>query len=321
MADQSADDERISERKVLGLGRAFDRNLRFVIVLARRVTDEPAGAFADVAAELGVSVQNLRRALRALEDELGSPLLKGRGAKLSVTRLGVDLLELATGFYDGVNALRERARKNESTIAISSSGNIAVDVLPQALERLRIDHPDLAVRIRREGSLDAMETLRRGDIDVALIRAARAPVGFGAERLTEEQLWVVGRKADASRLRMRPLSAALSGATIIAPPPGFTHTRISKVIGKWGGHVHIAVEGRELVLKYVASGFGLGFISLVASHKPPSNDPSLFCEDVTKYFERVYFWAVYRKRSKNIKMVGELVNDLREVAREVSGVP
>lgn len=140
------------------------------------------GHFGRAAARLGISQPPLTAQIQALERELGVRLLERTGKGARPTREGEALLPLARRLAEDArrlealaHGLREGAR---APVAIASVTSAMFDFLPPLIRALKEAWPEAAFAVRELDTADALEALRRGDVDLALVRldGDRAPV-------------------------------------------------------------------------------------------------------------------------------------------------
>lgn len=150
------------------------------------------GHFGRAAARLGVSQPPLTAQIQALERELGVRLLERTGKGARPTREGEALLPLArrvAGDAADLEALARELRAGRSApVAIGCVTSALFDYLPPLVRAMQAARPEAAIGVREMDTAVALEALRRGEIDLALLRADReiAPIrlrAFGEDRL------------------------------------------------------------------------------------------------------------------------------------------
>ena len=124
-------------------------------------------SFTKAAAELNVTPAAISHQVKALEELLKVPLFHRLPRSLRLTDAGQTVLPtLAQGFdklAQGVEQIRAHSESKMLTISVSPSFG-AMWLVPR-LERFRIRHPDIEIRI--DGT-DRRVDIARGDADVAL---------------------------------------------------------------------------------------------------------------------------------------------------------
>ncbi|WP_418118698.1 LysR family transcriptional regulator [Variovorax sp. 350MFTsu5.1] len=163
------------------------RQMRCVVAIAE------AGSLTKAAERLGLAQPALTQTLNRLEKELGTPLFTRtrRGALLTdAGRAVIDDLRASLAYGD---AATERARAmgagRAGRLTIGFVTHAVYEVLPNALRRLRAEHPQLDVVLREMSNAEQVAALEGGRIDIALLHP---PVSVTARvhelRLGEEPL-------------------------------------------------------------------------------------------------------------------------------------
>ncbi|WP_338662512.1 LysR family transcriptional regulator [Pararoseomonas sp. SCSIO 73927] len=150
------------------------------------------GHFGRAAARLGLSQPPLTAQIQALERELGVRLLERTGRGTRPTRAGEALLPLARRLAEDAGALEALARElragRHAPVAIACVTSALFDELPPLVRALSAARPEAAVSVREMDTADALEALRRGEVDIALLRDDRARLPIRIRPLGEDHL-------------------------------------------------------------------------------------------------------------------------------------
>jgi DNA-binding transcriptional LysR family regulator len=234
--------------------------LRSFVALADRLH------FGETARLLNLSQPALSKQIRMLEEEIGAPLFDRDRHGVRLTSVGLALVEQARGLVQGADAVLDRARRaargEVGRIAIGF-GFSALRLVPRVVSRFRRLHPDVEISLRDMSSVDQMEGLRAGRLDVGFVRL---PAGRGlgslpvlAERMVLAYPALHARAGEIAKLedvRDEPfvqLPRALS--------PGL-HDRVLGLCAARGFRPSVIQEASEFhtVLALVASGLGVTLI-------------------------------------------------------------
>jgi LysR family hca operon transcriptional activator len=145
------------------------RHLRYFIAVAE------AGSL-KLAAEqrLHTSQPSLSRQIRDLEHEVGAALLQRSARGVELTAAGRTFLDHARLSLAQAEAAVESARRigqpAKPVFAVGFLTGHEADCIPPTTNILRDDLPNLEVRVFSGFSVDLMEDLQRGKLDVAFIR-------------------------------------------------------------------------------------------------------------------------------------------------------
>src|SRR5581483_11424282 len=131
--------------------------------------------FGRAALRLGLSQPQVSRRVRALEDTLGLELFVRTPRRTALTDAGARLLGDACETLAAAERLRDRARTARRTAAgrvgvgfvWSTLGAHVAPLVVAAAER----HPDIELSICQLRFVEIVPALRRGDVDLAIVRA------------------------------------------------------------------------------------------------------------------------------------------------------
>ena len=163
-------------------------------------------SFSRAAEQLHIAQPPLSRQIRQLEDELGAELIDRSARPLRLTPAGqffqVQAQQLLERMAE-VRAATERiARGRRTWFGIGFVPSTLYGVLPEVIRRFRAAQPTVEVRLSELTTLEQIEALKAGRIDV----------GFGRLRFDDERIVgeVVARKPSSPRCRPATASRATS---------------------------------------------------------------------------------------------------------------
>lgn len=148
------------------------------------------GSFSKAAVKLMVAQPSLSRQIRALEHELGLPLLRRSARGVSPTDAGKVLLERTLRLEEDVDGIR----RSFATMASQVTGRLRVAVqapvsfvlLPDLVRNYRARYPNVILELVEGFSGDVIEKLLAGVIDVAIVDIPSTPIA----ELNATPLWV-----------------------------------------------------------------------------------------------------------------------------------
>lgn len=128
-----------------------------------------AGSLSAAARKLGLTQPTLSRQIAALEAELNVTLFERLGKKLVLTEAGASLVEHAEAMGQAAVAMTLTASGHAQAIggrvSISASDAYAVYILPEIVEHIRQEAPQITLVII---SSDSLSDLRRREADIAI---------------------------------------------------------------------------------------------------------------------------------------------------------
>ena len=166
------------------------RHLRYFVAVAE------AGSLT-VAAEqtLHTSQPSLSRQIRDLEDEVGARLLTRRARGIELTPAGRAFLEHARSVLSQVEAAAEAARRvahpAKPCFALGFLTGHELTWMPEALQILRDELPNIDVMISSQYSPLLADGLSKGKIDAAFLRRERGAPDLAFRLLVKEPLVVI----------------------------------------------------------------------------------------------------------------------------------
>ena len=150
------------------------------------------GHFGRAAARLGISQPPLTAQIQALEAELGVQLLERTGKGARPTREGEALLPLARRIAGNAADLESLARElrmgHHAPVAIACVTSALFDYLPPIVRAMQAARPEAAIGVREMDTAEALEALRRGEVDLALLRSDRDRAPIKLRPLGEDRL-------------------------------------------------------------------------------------------------------------------------------------
>ena len=141
------------------------RDMQLLVALARHQH------FARAAQDCGISQPAFSMRIRALEDRLGTAIVRRGNRFLGFTAQGEVLVGRAGSILEDAKALEQEMRATDGPV----SGTLTLGVVPTALGpaariclALNQDFPDIAVRIESASSIDIQQGIETGQMDAGL---------------------------------------------------------------------------------------------------------------------------------------------------------
>ncbi|WP_160119743.1 LysR substrate-binding domain-containing protein [Rhodovarius lipocyclicus] len=244
------------------------RHLRYFVALAEELH------FTRAAKRLGISQPPLSQQIRALEDELDTPLFERTRRRVALTEAGRMLLEEA-------RATLAQAARAETVARRAGRGEIgelrvglfaSVPVLPvfqRTIIAFRQRLPSVTLTLEESPTRQQIEALRRRQLDAGFLRLPSAealPADIAALEVAREELVVVMREDHPlAKRRGRLPVRALEGEPLIgfAPAIGTTlNDQLAALCNRAGFTPRIAQEAREnsTLMGLVAAGLGIAVV-------------------------------------------------------------
>ena len=171
------------------------------------------GSFTAASKRIARTPSAVSMQMKRLEETLGRPLFEKSGRSVTVTRHGEVLLGYGRQILqlNQETIARFRVSPLEGHISFGAPDDFGIRFLPNILCRFSDTHPDVSVDVVLGPSLELVEKLHQGKLDLAMITTGADDQWARIERVihTEPLIWF-GLRGGIAKLRS-PLPLALSG--------------------------------------------------------------------------------------------------------------
>ncbi len=143
------------------------RHLRYFVAVAKELN------FTRAAAKLHTSQPSLSSQIKDLEECVGVPLLMRNRRKVAITAAGELFLKEAISILDMAEKAKIKARQamqTENSITIGFVPSAEVNVLPEVLPLLRLEHPNMQIELRSVVTTKQESQILDGQLDVGFMR-------------------------------------------------------------------------------------------------------------------------------------------------------
>lgn len=242
--------------------------------------------FGRAAARVGMAQPPFSHQIRRLETELDLTLLTRNSRNVALTGAGVELLTLARDLIERrdriVDHVRQTAYGQAGTLRLGFSASSAIGLLSKIVKRFREEVPSAVLELDDRDGVDVGAAIRRGEIDVAIVRAPFDAPDLEVELIYEEP-FVVVMPADhplATLESVRPED--LSGNPFVLFPRTASaglHDTIIGICIRAGFSPEISQEANAWlsIMGLVESGFGITIAPKSAQAVCP---PALICRPI-----------------------------------------
>ena len=294
------------------------RQLECFVAVAEELHFRKAGE------RLGLSSSALSDRITALEAELGVDLFFRTTRQVNLTQAGAELLrdakKILSDVEKSVASARHASESGLKTLRISGVDEAISMLLPQVLAKFRKRHPGVHVQIHEISSSDFhAHQLENYHTDSAFIRSPSPEDFVTSQLLYRQKAVVVTAKSHrlASRDQLGP--ADLLNEPIVGYPKRarpILHEMLWQGFRELGKQPNIVCEviDKSTLLQFVLHGLGIALApAWVQSLAPPGLSFVPFAHGES----RIELYVAYRSTGNN-EIVGEFVNDVKGVAREIA---
>src|ERR687891_1532934 len=226
------------------------------------------GSISAAASALGYTQSAVSQQLAALEREAGMALVDRSQRPLRPTRAGTALrphVERVLAALSGAEAAVEDLRGGTHRLRLVAFPSALSSFVPAAVRELRRAHTELVVQVLQHETHEAVELLRNGDADVAVVHhipgvAVPDTAGLQRHRLLIDHLYVVLPERHRLSRRDAVSIADLESEPLILPrrdtPPGRFPSPAEHLCAQAGFQPRVAYELDDLpaVQTFVAAG-------------------------------------------------------------------
>ncbi|WP_112313155.1 hydrogen peroxide-inducible genes activator [Pseudogemmobacter bohemicus] len=238
------------------------QQLRYLVAVADQLN------FSRAAEICNVAQPTLSMQLRALEERLGARLVERNRARVSLTPLGREVARRARTVIDGIEDIREVARRGDpeapqAALRIGVVQTVGAYVLSVAMPGLRAAWPEMRINVREEHPETLIRQLLEGVFDVILLGdELRRDDVEQVPLITEPMLAVIpaGHRL-AGLAEIQP--SELAGETVLAFDGGPALRRAVTRLCSWtGARLARDYEGTTLdtLRQMVATGMGISLL-------------------------------------------------------------
>jgi DNA-binding transcriptional LysR family regulator len=234
--------------------------------------------FGRAAARLQMAQPPLSQAIRNLEDMVGVQLLARSKHAVSLTPAGRAFLEQARELIaHGQRAIDIARRASEGLtgrIAIGFMGSVSYELLPRILREFRTRFPAIHVDLREQTSVEQIESLHAGKLDLGLVRVPLVNAADLNMRTIEVERFIAvlprdHRLAASRSLRLEDLAEAPFMIFPADKSPSL-HAKFLMACDEAGFSPRIAHEAWQMasMVSLVAAGMGVALLPAQVRNSP-----------------------------------------------------
>lgn len=237
------------------------RQLRQFVAVAEELS------FRRAAARLNMSQPPLTAAVKSLEAVVGKSLLERSKHHVKLTGPGYLFLDEARRILTQAERAVQIARNaSNGVLRLSHLGSATIGVLPKLLQHFRRDYPSIETHVVMAGTFHQLEMLRRGDVDLGLLRIPIEDArGLKVTVLGEEKMLIAVPANHPLAARKSVKIEMLAAEQFISYPPpegpSFEGTFIS-ACQRAGFYPRVIQHAPQMLTKlsFVSSGLGVTLI-------------------------------------------------------------
>ena len=187
--------------------------LKYIVAVARE------RHFGRAAEACFVSQPTLSVAIKKLEDELGVQLFERGSTEVSITSIGSEVVEQAQRVLEEASAIKEIAKQGKDPLTgplrLGVIHTIGPYLLPALVPRMIRNAPKMPLLLQEGLTIKLLESLRLGDIDVAILADPFPNQGFVTQAVYDEPFVVAVPNQHPWARRKQVRSAELKEETML----------------------------------------------------------------------------------------------------------
>lgn len=214
-----------------------------------------SGSLGRAAKTLGISEPALSKSIRRLEELLQVRLLDRGPRGMTPTVFGESLAVHArlvqSEIGRALGVLGELKGTSRGVVRIGARPSFGAVVLPQAIARLRREHPGVRVHVREGRPENLIREVMYGDLDLAVVTMSESPLDetLVQEALSDSPVTVVTRSGHPLQSGMPvPLAALRDYPWAVTPRPHSARQRFEQLVAELDlGPLDIAAESDSVL--------------------------------------------------------------------------
>lgn len=259
------------------------------------------GSVSRAAEALFVSQPAISLQLQALEREYGAHLFERSGRRLSPTREGQLLFEMAQPLVEGVDGLAASFKDKVSgldagELNIAANSSTILYLLPRIVDAFRRAHPDVRLTLHNAISADGTDLLREDAVDLAVGSMLDVPADLSYEPVYRFEPMLITPPDHPLASKSTVTLEDISPYGLILPPRRqITYRLVDLTFQQARVPYTVALEvgGWEVIKQYVAMGMGLSIVSSICLGD--ADRGRLAARSLSAYFPSRSYGVVVRK--------------------------
>jgi DNA-binding transcriptional LysR family regulator len=235
--------------------------LRYFVEVARRQ------GFTRASESLHVTQPAISKAVRALEEELGTPLLVRERRRVTLTDAGRMVLERAQGILDAMRVMEEEVVElsalRRGRLRIGMPPIVGVAFFPPLLAEFHTAHPGIVLELREEGSHHIEALVMDRQLDVGAVVLPTDEGAFGTMPFVHDELRAVFHPSHPLARRKSVALRELAGTQFVLYRPEFAlHGHILEACRRAGFKPHVVSESShwDFIVAMVAANIGVALL-------------------------------------------------------------
>ncbi|GAB3387117.1 LysR family transcriptional regulator [Lysobacter fragariae] len=239
--------------------------------------------------------------LQALEREYGVRLLERSGRRITLTREGQELYELARPLVEGLDGLDAAFRHrvgglDAGELHVAAGSSTILYLLPKIVEAFKARYPDIRLSLHNVTGAGGLELLRSDTVDMAVGSMLDVPADLDYAPVYRFDPMLITPRDHPLAGKANLTLQDLSPYGLILPPQRLTTYRLVDLVFQQNRvpyTVALEVGGWEVIKQYVAMGMGISIVTAICL--TDADRERLAARSLGKYFPARSYGVVVRK--------------------------
>ena len=289
------------------------RQLGYFVALAKELN------FTRAAQACFVGQSTLSAGLKELEDALGIHLVERDRQNVSITPIGLEVLERAKLILAASEDLVEYAgatgKPMTATIRLGVIPTIAPFLLATVLPEVRTRFPDLKITLREDLTANLLSRLAERTLDFALIALPYDVSGLLVQELFDDHFWLVAKEGDpALKGKEVTLPAKMAERLLLLEEGHCLREHSLQACRRTDIRKAEGLEATSLLtlLQMVESGLGIALLPGMAVKSSLLNNSQLVAKELAAPTPKRVIALVARSSTAHTQEFNALANCIRE---------
>ena len=259
------------------------------------------GSVSRAAEALFLSQPAVSLQLQALERDMGVRLLERSGRRLTLTREGTELYDLARPLVEGLDGLDGTFRNrlhglDAGELHVAAGSSTILYLLPRIVGAFRAAHPDVRLSLHNVTGAGGLDLLRSDAVDLAVGSMLDVPNDLSYAPVYRFEPMLITPLDHPLAAKPELDLQDLSPYGLILPPQRLTTYRMVDLVFQQNRvpyTVALEVGGWEVIKQYVAMGLGISIVTAICLTQ--ADRARLSARSLARYFPARSYGVVVRK--------------------------
>ncbi len=268
------------------------------------------GSFTLAAKQLNLTQSAVSHSIKALEDDLGCPLINRLGRKIHLTEAGDIFLAAAERIHQRMQSVRGElealSRWGAGRLRIGAGTTACQYILPTVIREFRQTFPDCQLSISPNDAKELMEELRGNEIDLALTLSPQTTDDIDSQTVFEDHLqFAVAPSHEWASRKIAPNSEIDEQTFVTYSKGSLTFESIRRHFRAEGNSFNKVIElgSMEAIKELVKIGIGVGILAPWVAQKEIADGSIHLLAPSRKQLKRT--WGVCYLKGRRLSLMEE----------------